>query len=125
MAEQRDAADRVRQWLAEGQAGRIAESFSLLHPSEAAEVLHDLPAELRDDALKALPPKQAADVLEQMWEEVAAETVMGMAPAEAAAIVQEMETDEEVDLLSAELVPVALALDQVDGAHSVNPSSVP
>jgi len=91
--------DLLRRFLERGQAEKAAKRLQVMHPGEAADVLQDVPGDLRDDALLAMPPDQAADILENLPDDMAAAAVMEMEPQEASAIVQEMQTDEEADLL--------------------------
>lgn len=82
--------------------GRMKEAVALLcevHPTDAAQLITDLPVALREGVLLAIPIDRVADIVEELPDDVRVRAIEAMEPKEAAAILQEMDWDEEVDVL--------------------------
>lgn len=81
-------------------ASRLVESLTDMRPADAANVLHDLPAERRLAVVGELDDERVARVLEELPEEDQVELLRGLEPERAADILAEMTADDAADLIN-------------------------
>ncbi len=103
-------------------ATHLLAALNELRPADAANVLHDLPAERRSAVVAALDDERLADVLEELPEEDQVEILEHLDSERAADVLEEMSADDAADLI-AELPPetatTLLALMEPDDAADV------
>lgn len=92
--------DNLRQLAQAGDVTAFLREASRLHPSDLAEVLAELDAELRLKMVQALPPPLVSEALAEMEEAGQAEQVLAaLNPRQAADIVDQLQDDDAVDLI--------------------------
>lgn len=93
-----------------------------LKPADAANVIHDLPADRRSELVAALDDERLAEVIEELPEEDQVEIFAFLSQERAADVLEEMSPDDAADLI-AELPPETakrlLDLMEPDGAEDV------
>ncbi len=90
-------------------ATRLIAQLAELKPADAAQVLHDLPAERRLAAVTAMDDERLADVLEELPEEDQVEILEHLDSERAADVLEEMSPDDAADLI-ADLPPETAAI---------------
>jgi flagellar motility protein MotE (MotC chaperone)/sporulation protein YlmC with PRC-barrel domain len=90
-------------------ATRLIAQLSELKPADAAQVLHDLPAERRLAVVTAMDDERLADVLEELPEEDQVEILEHLDSERAADVLEEMSPDDAADLI-ADLPPETAAI---------------
>jgi flagellar motility protein MotE (MotC chaperone)/sporulation protein YlmC with PRC-barrel domain len=90
-------------------ATRLIAQLAELKPADAAQVLHDLPAERRLAVVTAMDDERLADVLEELPEEDQVEVLEHLDSERAADVLEEMSPDDAADLI-ADLPPETAAI---------------
>jgi flagellar motility protein MotE (MotC chaperone)/sporulation protein YlmC with PRC-barrel domain len=85
-------------------ATQLIHALNELRPADAANVIHDLPADRRTAVVAALTDERLADVLEELPEEDQVEILGQLEGERAADVLEEMDPDDAADLV-AELPP--------------------
>ena len=118
---QTPAWERLRELIAAGNPDGLHDCLQALAATEIAHAVSKLATEERTALLALLEPSDAADVIVDVPDSQAVELLGDMAPAEAAAIVDELRSDYQVDLLtSLDEVESAAILDQMDGVEAAD-----
>jgi len=103
-------------------ATHLIAALNEMRPADAANVIHDLPAERRTAVVAALDDERLADVLEELPDEDQVEILGHLDSERAADILEEMSADDAADLI-ADLPPETaarlLALMEPDEAEDV------
>jgi flagellar motility protein MotE (MotC chaperone)/sporulation protein YlmC with PRC-barrel domain len=103
-------------------ATQLIHALNELRPADAANVIHDLPADRRTAVVAALTDERLADVLEELPEEDQVEILGQLEGERAADVLEEMDPDDAADLV-AELPPdtqqMLLGLMEPDEAEDV------
>jgi flagellar motility protein MotE (MotC chaperone) len=81
-------------------ATHLIAQLSELKPADAANMLHDLPAERRIAAVTAMDDERLADVLEELPEEDQVEILEHLDSERAADVLEEMSPDDAADLIA-------------------------
>ncbi len=90
-------------------ATHLLAALNEMKPADAANVIHDLPAERRTQVVAALDDERLADVLEELPEEDQVEILEHLEAERAADVLGEMSPDDAADLI-ADLPPETAAL---------------
>ncbi len=98
VVEWRDVRGLTRQ-EAQG-ATHLLAALNELRPADAANVIHDLPAERRTAVVTALDDERLADVLEELPEEDQVEILEHLDSERAADVLEEMSADDAADLIA-------------------------
>jgi len=77
----------------------VRDELASLHPSELADVLESLPAEMRDELWVHVEPEVEGDVLAEANDQVRAALLENMQPHEVAAATATLDTDDAADIL--------------------------
>ncbi len=85
-------------------ATHLVHALNEMRPADAANMIHDLPAERRSAVVAALDDERLADVLEELPEEDQVEILSHLDSERAADVLEEMSADDAADLI-AELSP--------------------
>jgi flagellar motility protein MotE (MotC chaperone)/sporulation protein YlmC with PRC-barrel domain len=103
-------------------ATQLIHALNELRPADAANVIHDLPADRRTAVVAALSDERLADVMEELPEEDQVEILGQLEGERAADVLEEMDPDDAADLV-AELPPdtqqLLLGLMEPDEAEDV------
>ena len=91
-------------------ATRLIAQLAELKPADAAQVLHDLPAERRLAAVTAMDDERLADVLEELPEEDQVEILEHLDSERAADVLEEMSPEDDAADLIADLPPETAAI---------------
>jgi magnesium transporter len=91
--------EEVREALGEGQAGKIIEQVSELHPADTAELLSLIPATERDALMQVLATHFDAEALPYLDEDIRAEVIENLGPQRAAEVLSELEVDDAVHVI--------------------------
>lgn len=89
-------------------ATHLIAALNEMRPADAANVIHDLPAERRSAVVAALGDERLADVLEELPEEDQVEILADLDSERAADVLEEMSPDDAADLI-ADLPPETAA----------------
>jgi flagellar motility protein MotE (MotC chaperone)/sporulation protein YlmC with PRC-barrel domain len=81
-------------------AENLIASLADLRPADAANVLHELPAERRSEVVAALDDERLAEVLEELPEEDQVEILEHLDRERAADVLEEMSPDDAADLIA-------------------------
>ena len=81
-------------------AAHLVASLSELRPADAANVIHELPADRRREVIAALDDERLADVLEEMPEDQQVDILERLDAERAADILEEMSPDDAADLIA-------------------------
>ena len=108
VAEWDDVDGFTRHDAAQG-ATHLLAALNEMKPADAANVIHDLPAERRTQVVAALDDERLADVLEELPEEDQVEILEHLEAERAADVLGEMSPDDAADLI-ADLPPETAAL---------------
>jgi len=103
-------------------ATHLVAALNEMKPADAANMIHDLPAERRTAVVGALADERLADVLEELPEEDQVEVLSSLDSERAADVLEEMSADDAADLiaeLSPETAATLLGLMQPDEAADV------
>ena len=107
VVEWRDVEGLSRREEAQGATHLIA-ALNEMRPADAANMIHDLPAERRSAVVAALDDERLADVLEELSEEDQVEILANLDSERAADVLEEMSPDDAADLI-ADLPPETAA----------------
>ena len=107
MVEWRDVEGLTRREETQGATHLIA-ALNEMKPADAANMIHDLPAERRTAVVAALDDERLADVLEELPEEDQVEILEHLDSERAADVLEEMSADDAADLI-ADLPPETAA----------------
>jgi flagellar motility protein MotE (MotC chaperone)/sporulation protein YlmC with PRC-barrel domain len=107
VVEWRDVEGLTRGEEAQGATHLIA-ALNEMRPADAANMIHDLPAERRSAVVAALDDERLADVLEELPEEDQVEILEHLDNERAADVLEEMSPDDAADLI-ADLPPETAA----------------
>ncbi|CAM3752871.1 magnesium transporter MgtE N-terminal domain-containing protein [Nocardioides zeicaulis] len=121
VVEWRDVTGLTRQEPTQGATHLIA-ALNDMRPADAANMIHDLPAERRTAVVAALDDERLADVLEELPEEDQVEILEHLDSERAADILEEMSADDAADLiadLNPETAATLLGLMEPDEAEDV------
>ena len=103
-------------------ATHLIAALNAMRPADAANVIHDLPAERRSQVVAAMDDERLADVLEELPEEDQVEILGQLDNERAADVLEEMAPDDAADLvaeLPTETAEHLLALMEPDEAEDV------
>ena len=81
-------------------ATHLIAALSDLKPADAANVLHELPADRRSEVVAAMDDERLADVLEELPEEDQVEILEHLTHERAADVLEEMSPDDAADLIN-------------------------
>ncbi|MCC7268473.1 MAG: magnesium transporter [Caulobacteraceae bacterium] len=87
-----DAADR-------GDAARLTELLTALHPADVADLMGFLPADYREDILAHLAPETLAEVLAELDTEIREDVLEHVPSATLAKALEEMDSDDAADVV--------------------------
>lgn len=96
--------DQLQELHESGQAAEGLVLFSDLHPADVADILENMPAEMREDYFKALDPETGAEVLMELEEAQRSELIKLLSTGELAGLLLNMDSDDAADVVS-ELPP--------------------
>jgi Mg/Co/Ni transporter MgtE len=99
VVEWRDVTGLTKQEPTQGATHLIA-ALNDMRPADAANMIHDLPAERRTAVVAALDDERLADVLEELPEEDQVEILEHLDSERAADILEEMSADDAADLIA-------------------------
>ncbi|MCB0888210.1 MAG: magnesium transporter [Nocardioidaceae bacterium] len=107
-----------------GQQGaeNLIATLSEMKPADAANAIHDLPADRRTEVVSALDNERLAGVLEELPEEDQVEILTHLKPERAADVLEEMSADDAADLIAdlpQDLAGRLLSLMEADEAEDV------
>ena len=121
VVEWRDVEGLTERQEAQGATHLIA-ALNEMRPADAANMIHDLPAERRTAVVAALDDERLADVLEELPDEDQVEILQHMDSERAANVLEEMSPDDAADLikdLDPETAATLLRLMEPDEAADV------
>jgi Mg/Co/Ni transporter MgtE len=121
VVEWRDVSGLTKHEPTQGATHLIA-ALNDMRPADAANMIHDLPAERRTAVVAALDDERLADVLEELPEEDQVEILEHLDSERAADILEEMSADDAADLiadLNPETAATLLGLMEPDEAEDV------
>src|SRR6478672_6101539 len=107
VVEWRDVEGLTRREESQGATHLIA-ALNEMRPADAANMIHELPAERRSAVVAALDDERLADVLEELSEEDQVEILANLDSERAADVLEEMSPDDAADLI-ADLPPETAA----------------
>lgn len=107
-----------------GQQGaeHLIATLAEMKPADAANAIHDLPADRRTEVVSALDNERLAGVLEELPEEDQVEILTHLKPDRAADVLEEMSADDAADLIAdlpQDLASRLLSLMEADEAEDV------
>jgi Mg/Co/Ni transporter MgtE len=117
-----DDVEGLHQRQAKQGATHLLASLADLKPADAANVIHDLPAERRIEVVTALDDERLAEVLEELPEEDQVDILSHLDRERAADVLEEMSADDAADLINdlpPETAQHLLALMEPDEAEDV------
>ncbi|HEX8779551.1 MAG TPA: PRC-barrel domain-containing protein, partial [Nocardioides sp.] len=99
VVEWRDVSGLTQREESQG-ATHLVAALNEMKPADAANMIHDLPAERRSAVVSALDDERLADVLEELPEEDQVEVLSYLDSQRAADVLEEMSADDAADLIA-------------------------